>query len=55
MQVESFVVCIVGKMAQDVGMLWVSFPSCVPGFEGSIPTCFVFLFVFVVVVLYLSR
>ena len=34
--------CIVGKMAQDVGMvesIVVSSPSSLVGFESSIPTC----------------
>ena len=34
--------CVVGEMAQDVGMvesIAVSSPSSLVGFEGSIPTC----------------
>ena len=40
MHVESFLVCIVGKMAHDVGWcecVVVSFPSCLAGFLGFHP------------------
>ena len=46
-RLESFVVCIVGKMAQDVGMVWncyVSFPSSLVGFWGSHPYMHLFSF-----------
>ena len=40
MHVDSFVVCIVGKMAQDgVKILWCHSHLVWLVFEGSIPTC----------------
>ena len=47
MHVESFVVCIVGKMAQDVGMVWKCcgvVPSCLAGFCGFHPYLHLFSF-----------